>query len=138
MKKSHIFGILVIAFAIAIIVSSAGDASQYVNFKQAYEMAQGGEDAKVHVVGQLTKNSAGEVTGIEYDPLSNPNFIAFTVEDENKEVQRVICHNPPASMQDFKKSEKVVIIGRCEGKEFVASEILMKCPSKYEDKELKI
>jgi cytochrome c-type biogenesis protein CcmE len=39
MKKSHIFAIVVIAVAIAIIISTAGDASTYVNFDEAYKLA---------------------------------------------------------------------------------------------------
>lgn len=137
MKKSHLFILLIIAAAIGIIITSAGDASQYVTYQQAQTLAQAGEDDKVHVVGELTKNAQGEIVGIEYDPLKDPNFLAFTLVDENKQTFRVVCYNPPPSMQDFKKSEKVVIIGKCKGKEFVASEILMKCPSKYEEKQIK-
>lgn len=137
MKKSHIFILLIIASAIGIIITSAGDASQYVTYKQALTLAQSGEDDKVHVVGELTKNTQGEIVGIEYDPLKDPNFLAFTLIDESKQKFRVVCYNPPPSMQDFKKSEKIVIIGKCKGQEFVASEILMKCPSKYEEKQIK-
>jgi cytochrome c-type biogenesis protein CcmE len=137
MKITHIVGILVIAIAIGIIVSSAGNASQYVSFKVAKEMEKNGENDKVHIVGELTKNEAKEVVGVEYEPLKDPNYLAFSVIDENKEVQKIVCYNPPASMQDFKKSEKVVVIGKYQKGVFVASEILMKCPSKYEEKELK-
>jgi len=137
MRKSHIFILIVIALAIGIIITSAGDASQYVTYQQAQALAQKGEDGKVHVVGELTRNEQGEIIGIEYDPLKDPNFLAFNLIDENKQVFRVVCYNPPPSMQDFKKSEKIVIIGKCKGQDFVASEILMKCPSKYEETKIK-
>ncbi len=137
MKKSHIFILIVIAIAIGIIITSAGDASQYVTYQQAQALAQKGEDSKVHVVGELTRNEQGEIIGVEYDPLKDPNFLAFNLIDENKQVFRVVCYNPPPSMQDFKKSEKIVIIGKCKGQDFVASEILMKCPSKYEETKIK-
>jgi cytochrome c-type biogenesis protein CcmE len=137
MKKSHIFILVIIAAAIGIIITSAGDASQYVTYQQAQELAQKGEEEKVHVVGELTKNAQGEIIGVEYDPLKDPNFLAFSLVDENKQTFRVVCYNPPPSMQDFKKSEKIVIIGRCKGEDFEASEILMKCPSKYEEKQVK-
>ena len=35
--------------------------------------------------------------------------------------------------QDFQKSEQIVLIGKMKGDEFHANEILMKCPSKYND-----
>ncbi|MFY7786372.1 MAG: cytochrome c maturation protein CcmE, partial [Thermoflexibacteraceae bacterium] len=46
MKVTHIIGIIVIAVAIGIIVSSAGNASQYVNFAQAQAMATDGNSDK--------------------------------------------------------------------------------------------
>ena len=53
MKLSHIIGIIVIAVAIGIIVSSAGDASSYVTFGKAMSMAREGDKDMVHVVGKL-------------------------------------------------------------------------------------
>lgn len=137
MKITHIIGIVAIALAIGIIVSSAGNASQYVNFAQAKDLASNGNSDKVHVVGELTKDASGKVVGVEYDALKDPNYLAFSVVDDKKMVQKVVCYNPPPSMQDFEKSEKVVLIGKYKEGVFVASEILMKCPSKYEEKELK-
>ena len=60
MKKSHIIAVVVIAAAIAIIVSTAGDASTYVNFDQAYEMASTGNTTSIHVVGELKKDENGK------------------------------------------------------------------------------
>ena len=138
MKKAHIFGLIVVAIAISIIISSAGDASQYVTFQEAQAIAAENENEKVHIVGELTKNPQGEIVGVEYDPLKDPNYLAFNLIDEKKQIFKVVCYNPPPSMQDFKKSEKIVIIGKCKNQhEFVASEILMKCPSKYEEKDVK-
>ena len=56
---------------------------------------------------------------------------------DNKGVEKkvVLNKNKP---QDFERSEQIVLIGQMEGQEFHASDILMKCPSKYEDKEVKI
>ena len=53
MKKSHILAIGVIAVAIVIIISTAGDASTYVNFDQAYRLASNGSSTQVHVVGAI-------------------------------------------------------------------------------------
>ena len=65
MKKSHILAIGVIAVAIVIIISTAGDASTYVNFEQAYQLASTGSSTQVHVVGQLPKDGTGQVIGID-------------------------------------------------------------------------
>jgi cytochrome c-type biogenesis protein CcmE len=37
---------------------------------------------------------------------------------------------------DFTKSEQVVIIGAYQNETFVADKILLKCPSKYQEKEV--
>lgn len=64
MKKGHIIGLGIIAVAIVIIMTSIGDASSYESFTTAKEMKQNGDDKAIHVVGQLKKDGAGEVTGL--------------------------------------------------------------------------
>lgn len=61
MKKGHIIALGIIAVAIAIILSSIGDASSYESFNTALEMKQDGEDKAIHVVGKLKKDGVGEV-----------------------------------------------------------------------------
>ena len=51
MKKSHILALIVVALGVVIVISTAGDASSYVSFNEAYELAQGGNSKKIHVVG---------------------------------------------------------------------------------------
>ena len=65
MKKTHIIAILVIASAIAIIVSTAGDASTYVTFDQAFQMASSGNKNHIHVVGELKKGEGGNIIGLQ-------------------------------------------------------------------------
>jgi cytochrome c-type biogenesis protein CcmE len=135
MKKTHIIGIIIIALAIGIIMSTAGDASTYVSFKEAKELAEDGNSKKVHVVGRLKKDPAGHIVGMEYDPLKDPNYFSFILSDTNKLEQRVIYFNPKP--QDFERSEQVVITGNMKNDVFVADKILLKCPSKYTEKEVK-
>ena len=137
MKITHIIGIVAIALGIGIVISTTGNASSYVSFEEAYKMAKEGDDSKVHLMGELKKDASGKPTGIIYDPQIDPNYLQFELIDENKESHAVVCTNPPASMQDFFRSEKVVVIGRVNGEHFVANEVLMKCPSKYEENQLK-
>lgn len=130
MKKSHIIGIVIIGIAIAVIISTAGDASSYVNFDKAYEMASNGNNQSIHVVGQLKKDPSGEIIGIE--PSTDKLSFRFLMVDENKKEQ-VVFYNEPMP-PDFKRSEKVVVIGSYNQDIFVADKILMKCPSKYQEK----
>src|SRR5882672_4232273 len=132
MKLSHIIAIVVIAAAIAIIIFTAGDASTYVNFDQAYQMASTGNDTQIHVEGELKKDESGHVVGLENseDKLS---FSFILVDDHNKE-QKVIYNEPMPP--DFLRSEKVVVIGGYQQDHFIAKKILLKCPSKYQDQKL--
>lgn len=135
MKRSHIIGLVVIAMAIGIIMSTAGDASVYVSFKEAKERADKGNDTKVHVVGRLKKDPQGHIMGLQYDPLQDPNYFAFTLVDTLKIEQQVVYFSPKP--QDFERSEQVVITGNMQKDVFVADKILLKCPSKYVETEVK-
>ncbi|MDO6389289.1 cytochrome c maturation protein CcmE [Pontibacter sp. BT731] len=134
MKKSHIIGIIVIAMAIGIIMTTAGDASTYVSFGDAIEMAEDGKTTKVHVVGRLKKDDQGHIVGMQYEPMKDPNYFAFTLVDTNRFEQRVVYFNPKP--QDFERSEQVVITGNMQNDVFVADKILLKCPSKYTENEI--
>lgn len=135
MKISHIIGIVVIAVAIGVIVSMSGDASTYVDFSKATELASEGSSKKVHVVGELTKDDSGTIIGMRYTPQEDPNYFEFYLRDDKNKVQKVVYFNPMP--QDFERSEKVVVIGAMKKDVFHADKILMKCPSKYQDNEFR-
>jgi len=134
MKKSHIIIIIVIAVAIGVIVSTAGDASTYVGFGEAKNMALTGSKKDIHVVGELKKDSQGHVIGIE-EGADKVSF-SFVMIDESGKEQKVQYNEPVPP--DFTKSEKVVVVGSYAGDEFHASKILLKCPSKYQEKSVKV
>lgn len=129
MKKSHLFGIIVIAIAVVVIISTAGDASAYVSFKEAKELADRGNKNKIHVVGTLPKDSQGNVIGIQ----PSPDMLSFRFDlvDENNVTQTVFHPNPMP--MDFLRSEQVVVVGAYQNDRFVAEKILLKCPSKYQE-----
>ena len=136
MKASYIILLVVIAVAVTIIFASTGSASQYVDFAQAEKMAAEGDDEMVHVVGGLLKDASGEYVGMVYNPGVDPNHFEFMLTDTKGKTQKVLFFEPKP--QDFEKAEQIVIIGHAKAGVFVANKILMKCPSKYEDKEVKI
>ncbi len=133
MKTIHIIGIVIVAVAIGIVISTAEDASAYVSFEEAKNIAINNDDKKIHVVGELQKDPAGHVTGIQ----TSPDKLSFTfmMVDEKGEAQQVYYNEPIPT--DFTKSEKVVVVGNYQDNTFVASKILLKCPSKYQENELK-
>lgn len=130
MKKGHIIGLVVIAIAIVILTTSIGDASSYESFNTAWEMKEDGEDKSIHVVGQLKKDDAGQVTGL--DVREDKVSFTFLLVDNDGTEQKVFYNEPVPA--DFQRSEQVVVIGSYRDKEiFVADKILMKCPSKYQE-----
>ncbi len=124
MKKVYIAAIAMIFVAVAVFMSSASDMSTYSSFADANQ-----EGKKVKVVGQLAKDKA-----IVYDPLVDPNVTSFYVRDNNGIEKKVVLLK--AKPQDFELSEQVVLTGKMKDGEFIATDILMKCPSKYKDEEL--
>ncbi len=135
MKKSHVFGIVIIAIAIAVIISTAGEASTYVSFREAFTLAEQQKTTSIHVVGSLKKDTQGHIVGMHYAPQLDPNYFEFLMVDQNGEEQKVVYLNPKP--QDFERSEQIVIIGGVKNNTFVANKILMKCPSKYQDNEFR-
>ena len=122
MKKIHILGIIIIAVAIGAILTTLNNTSTYANFAEALQSP----DNEFHVVGKLDKSKE-----MVYDPQVNANVFTFYMIDNAGTEKKVILHkNKP---QDFERSEQIVLIGQIEGDEFHASDILMKCPSKYND-----
>jgi cytochrome c-type biogenesis protein CcmE len=122
MKKIHIVGIIVIAVAIGVIFTSLKNTSTYADFNEAVA----NPDKEFHVVGKLQKAQP-----MMYDPKINPDEFIFTLVDNKGVEKRVVLHK--SKPQDFERSEQIVIIGKMHGKEFHANDILMKCPSKYND-----
>ena len=134
MKKSHIIGIVVIAIAVFVIISTAGDASTYVTFDEAKSLFESGNDQKVHVVGQLVKNEEGQVLGVE--PSEDKLTVTFLMVDNNQKTNKVFYNKPMPP--DLKQSEQVVVIGAYKNDIFYANQILLKCPSKYEEESLQV
>ena len=135
MKITHIIGIIVIVVAIVVIVSTTKDVSTYVTFKEATELAGSGRSAKVHVVGTLKKDTAGQILEMSYRPEIDPNYFTFKLVDRDNQEKTVVYDSPKP--QDFERSEQVVVIGIMQNDQFVADKILMKCPSKYQEGEVK-
>jgi cytochrome c-type biogenesis protein CcmE len=124
MKKAHIIAIVLIAAAVGILISASRDVTTYANFKQAASTSD-----KVKLVGQLVKDKP-----VEYNPEKDPNFLAFYLRDDAGETRRVVLR--AGKPQDFERSEQIVLTGQMAGDEFAASDMLLKCPSKYKEQEV--
>ncbi|MEY2949111.1 MAG: hypothetical protein RLZZ248_312 [Bacteroidota bacterium] len=126
MKKIHVIGIVMIVVAVVLLTNAAGDMSTYASFQEAEKSHQ-----RVKIAGELAKDKA-----MEYKPEVDPNYFSFYIKDMNGEERKVVLL--AAKPQDFELSEQIVLTGQMEGEIFVATDMLMKCPSKYKDEEIYI
>jgi cytochrome c-type biogenesis protein CcmE len=124
MKKSHILAIIVIAIGLAVVVSSISNSSTYAPFRTAIES----EGRSFHVVGKANLQK-----DFIYNPEINANLFGFYMTDNEGQEQLVLYNG--TKPQDFERAEQIVVVGKMDGERFLASQILMKCPSKYNGSE---
>lgn len=121
MKKSHIVLLVLLVVALGVVLSLVFNTSNYENFETAF--AKKGE--KVTVIGYLSLDKKIDE--------SMPNQVTFYMKDkEGMEKKVILSESKP---QDFEKSEELVITGIADADAdmFMATHMLMKCPSKYKD-----
>ncbi len=126
MKKIYVIAGVMIIAAIALLMNTAKDVSTYGTFAEAAQTEQ-----KVKIAGQLSKDKE-----MYYNPEEDPNYFSFYVKDTKGEERKVVLL--ASKPQDFELSEQIVVTGKMKGDEFVATDLLMKCPSKYKDEEIYI
>ena len=120
MKKVHIILIVILSVLVGVLLSLMNDVSSY----ETFDSKKAKEGIEVHVVGTLVKDKT-----IYYQPEKNANYFTFFMKDNNGDERKVIYQQPKP--QDFERSEKIVVVGQLTNDVFEASQILMKCPSKY-------
>lgn len=125
MKRTHLIGLVFIVVAIGAIISTVYKADTYASFADA-RMHSGRE---FHIIGDLLPNMP-----ISETVVNNTLTLTFYMRDAQGETAEVLYFG--AKPQDFELSDQVVLIGKYEGGRFVASSLLLKCPSKYRPDEL--
>ncbi|MBK9272677.1 MAG: cytochrome c maturation protein CcmE [Saprospiraceae bacterium] len=127
MKRNLLFGLVLIAAAIAVLISASRDITSYSDFEEARITGK-----TLKIVGELAKDKE-----MEYDPVKDPNHFSFYVTDKSGKTAQVILK--AAKPQDFELSEQIVVTGKMDDKGvFIAKDVLLKCPSKYKDEEIYI
>ena len=122
MKKTHIFILVFVVAAVGVILSLFANTSTYTDFSAAVD----NPGKEFHVIGKLVKEKP-----IVYDTKVDANKFTFYMTDQ-KGAERLVTYKG-AKPQDFEKSEQVVVIGKIENDAFLASSLLLKCPSKYNE-----
>ena len=124
MKKLHIIRWVIIAVAIGVILLRSNDYSSYADFDKAREHSSN----EYHIVGRLNK-SKEQI----YNPQIDANKFEFYMVDEKGVESKVVYRG--SKPDGFDQTEKIVVAGNFnrDANNFNASQILMKCPSKYVD-----
>jgi len=122
MKKIHIVLLVFIALSIAVLISFMGNLSTYETIASAKQ-----KQGKFVTLSVKMDKSQPMV----YDPVKNPNYLAFTALDTLGNAVKVVYHNSKPT--DMEKSERIVIGGAMAGDHFECKNILVRCPSKYKD-----
>ncbi len=126
MKKINIIAGILLIGAVVLLVLSSSDLGTYYTFSEA-ELLE--DDRNVKVIGLLSKDK-----DMIYNPEIDPNRFSFFMTDEDGDERKVVLLSEKP--QDFEMSEQLVLTGRFRDGVFVAREMLMKCPSKYQDDEV--
>lgn len=122
MKKTHIILLVLIAGAIACLISFMGNVTTYETVASARQK----EGKFVNLIAKLDTEQP-----LEYDPVKNPNYLTFTAIDTLGQSIKVVYRNTKPT--DMEKSERLVLKGKVNGNQFECKDILLKCPSKYKD-----
>ncbi len=125
MKKTHIAGLIFIVVAIGAIISLVYNADTYASFADARQQP----GRQFHIIGELNREEP-----IQERVENNTLILTFHMIDQEGEESEVLYFG--AKPQDFEQSDQVVLIGRYESERFVASSLLLKCPSKYKPDEI--
>jgi cytochrome c-type biogenesis protein CcmE len=122
MKKTHIILLVLIAGAIAVLLTFLKGASTY----DTIETARSKPGKFVHLMARLDKTQP-----VEYDAVKDPNYLSFTAIDTTNVAIKVVYHS--AKPDNFEMSDKLVLKGKYTDGFFDCKEIQTKCPSKYKD-----
>jgi cytochrome c-type biogenesis protein CcmE len=118
-KPQVAIGILaIVGFTSLLFYNFGNSISTYVDFEQAKGMSG------AHVVGQWEDTLE---SGFSRETMQ----FHFHMRDESGNVRKVVFPKPKPN--NFEQADQLVVIGEMRGDVFMANDMLMKCPSKYND-----
>ena len=119
MKPKLIIGIVAIVGFTSLLMYNFGESiSTYTTFEGASEMSS------AHIPGTWDEGKGAEFS------LETRKFV-FYMKDEDGVSKKVVYSKPKPN--NFEQADQLVVIGEMRGDTFYANEMLMKCPSKYND-----
>ncbi|MBI49019.1 MAG: hypothetical protein CL850_01850 [Crocinitomicaceae bacterium] len=120
MKRSHLVLLILVALLVGLLVFTYSSSNQSVTFTQAAEKS----GVEVTITGTLYKEEP-----VIYNPKENASLTKFHMEDSKGQIMEV--HLQMAKPQGLLQSESIVIDGSYSNGIFYATDMLLKCPSKY-------
>jgi len=122
MKIKHIVILVALGVGIAMILLGYGNAGKKGTFKDAEKTPE--KDSRVVV-------TLVEGKPVVYDALKDPEKFSFFGKDKDgSEREVVVLKEKP---YDFERSENIAVVGKMQDDKFIAKDLQLKCPSKYED-----
>jgi len=117
MKPKVIIGVIAIVGFTSLLMYNFGNSiSTYVDFEQAVDMKG------AHVVGTWESSR-------DYGFSMESKQFTFFMKDQSGNVRRVVYPKPKPN--NFEQADQLVVIGEMKNGVFYANDMLMKCPSKY-------
>ena len=127
MKRIHIIIIIVIMVAIGVVISTLVNSSTYADFSAAKKNA----GSNYQIIGKLNIQKP-----ILFEARKDANSFSFFMHDNTGSEMKVIYSG--TKPQDFERCDQVVISGSATDSVFYAKTLLLKCPSKYNDKRVPV
>lgn len=119
MNVKRIVGIVaIVLFTSLLMVNFGNSISTYVTFEDAADRSN------AHVVGVLDDT---QPFGFSTESMQ----FSFHMKDQEGNVRRVVYPRPQPN--NFEQATQLVVIGHMRNNTFYAEDMLMKCPSKYND-----
>lgn len=119
MKPKLIIGIVAIVGFTSLLMYNFGESiSTYTTFEGAENQSS------AHIPGTWDEEKGAEFS------LETKRF-TFYMKDEDGVSRKVVYPKPKPN--NFEEADQLVVIGEMRGDTFYANEMLMKCPSKYND-----
>lgn len=117
-KRYVIAGIIVVVLAVVAWFALGDSSIEYADVERAQRLGK-----TVQVVGTWAKEE-----GSKYDEQGN----LFTFHMNDEKGKRVFVELQGAKPNNFEIATSIVVRGRMEGTTFKATNVLTKCPSKYD------
>ncbi len=121
MKPRVIIGVVImVLFTTLALYNLSESISSYVDFEQAKTM----DSDRIHVIGEWVEDKPH---GFSSEDMT----FSFHMQDESGNIHKV--EYAGAKPNNFEDADELVVIGSMRGETFTSNDMLVKCPSKYND-----